>query len=221
MKNDSYKNVFVSRAVAKALLDIKAVGFVPDAPIRFKSGILSPVYLDNRRFPFYPKQWHTIIESFIKLIAEKNIEFDVIAGVEAAGIPHSAGLAFAMNKPSVFVRKQAKDHGTKKMVEGGDVAGKTVLLVEDHVSTGLSSLAAIESLREAGAKVEICFAISEYGFTVAAEEFSKHKARLLSLVDFPTIVDVGIENGKIKPDQKQVMLDWMNDPKGWEQKYQR
>ena len=72
MKNDSYKNVFVSRAVAKALLDIKAVGFVPDAPIRFKSGILSPVYLDNRRFPFYPKQWHTIIESFIKLIAEKN-----------------------------------------------------------------------------------------------------------------------------------------------------
>lgn len=210
-----------SKKVAQALLDISAVGFVLDKPIRFKSGILSPVYLDNRRFPFYPEQWAEIISAFQKIIEKKGIKFDVIAGVEAAGIPHSAALSFAMKKPSVFVRKQAKGHGTKKMVEGGDVTGKRVLLIEDHVSTGISSLAAVESLRNEGATVEHCFAISDYGFPIVEESFTKHNAKLHSLVDFPTIVEQGIANGKIKADQKKVMLDWMKDPKGWEKKYQK
>ena len=209
-----------SEKVAQALLDISAVGFVLDKPIRFKSGILSPVYLDNRRFPFYPEQWAEIIFAFKKIIEEKGIEFDVIAGVEAAGIPHSAALSFPMKKPSVFVRKQVKGHGTKKMVEGGDVTGKRVLLIEDHVSTGISSLAAVESLRNEGAIVEDCFAISDYGFPIVEESFGKHNAKLHSLVDFPTIVEQGIKNGKIKADQKKVMLDWMEDPKGGEKKYQ-
>lgn len=210
------KNGELSLRVAQALLDISAVGFVPDNPIRFKSGILSPVYLDNRRFPFHPVEWKKIIISFAELVRSQNIHFDVVAGVESAGIPHSAALSYELGCPSVFVRKQAKDHGTKKMVEGGDVRGKTVLLIEDHISTGMSSLAAIDSLRQEGAVVTHCLSISSYGFSVAVKNFAEKKVTLLSLVDFPTIVKAGVAGGKINAEQEKTVLEWMRDPEGWE-----
>ena len=142
-----------SREIAEALIAIEGVGFRPAAPITFKSGIKSPVYCDNRRFPFWPEQWAKVIRGFEGLIAEREIAVDVVGGVEAAGIPHSAALGFAMRTPSVFIRKELKEHGTKKRVEGGDVTGKRVVLVEDLVTTGGSSIAAIEALRAEGAVV--------------------------------------------------------------------
>lgn len=212
------QNGELSFRVAQALLNISAVGFVPDNPIRFKSGILSPVYLDNRRFPFHPAEWKKIIISFAELLRSQSIHFDVVAGVESAGIPHSAALSYELGCPSVFVRKQAKDHGTKKMVEGGDVRGKIVLLIEDHISTGMSSLAAIDSLRQEGAIVTHCLSISSYGFSVAVKNFAEKKVTLLSLVDFPTIVKAGVTGGKITAEQEKTVLDWMSDPEGWEKK---
>ena len=136
-----------SRDIAEALIAIEGVGFRPAAPITFKSGIKSPVYCDNRRFPFHPEQWSKVILGFEALLQEQGVVVDVIAGIEAAGIPHSAALGFAMRKPSIFVRKEAKGYGAKKRVEGGDVSGKRVVLVEDLVSTGLSSLSGVEALR--------------------------------------------------------------------------
>lgn len=141
----------IQREIAQILLKINAVGFVPDNPIMFKSGIKSPVYVDNRKLPFYPKEWEKVILGFEALTKEKSLQFDIIAGIESAGIPHSAALGFLMKKPSVFVRKKIKEHGTKKLVEGGDVNGKQVLLIEDLVTTGSSSLAGVEALREGGA----------------------------------------------------------------------
>jgi orotate phosphoribosyltransferase len=109
-----------SREIADALIAIDGVGFLPAAPITFKSGIKSPVYCDNRRFPFWPEQWAKVIRGFEALIAERKIRVDVLAGVEAAGIPHSAALGFSMHLPSVFIRKTLKEQGTRKRVEGGD-----------------------------------------------------------------------------------------------------
>lgn len=212
----STSNEALSLRVAQALLDISAVGFVPENPIRFKSGILSPVYLDNRRFPFHPAEWKKIITSFAELVRTQNIKFDVVAGVESAGIPHSAALSYELGCPSVFVRKQAKDHGTKKMVEGGDVRGKTVLLIEDHISTGMSSLAAIDSLRQEGAVVTHCLSISNFGFPIVVKNFTEKEVTLVSLVSFPTIVKAGVSTGKITAEQEKTVLKWMSDPEGWE-----
>lgn len=204
-----------AQAVAQALLSIKAVGFVVDNPITFKSGIVSPVYIDNRRFPFHPESWKVIMQSFEQLIEENNLAFDIIAGIETAGIPHSAALGYALEVPSVFVRKSAKDHGTKKMIEGGEVKGTTVLLLEDHITTGGSSLAGVEALRDADATVHDCIAITSYGFKEAAESFSKAEVSLHTLTSFDQILPLAVETGIISRAEKAVVTSWLSNPKGW------
>ena len=155
--------------IAEALLAIGGVGFRVDDPITFKSGIVSPVYCDNRTFPFWPRQWTEVIQGFAALIDDEGLRCDVIGGIEAAGIPHSAALGYATQRPSVFIRKQPKEHGKRARIEGGDVTGKHVLLVEDLVTTGGSSLSAVHALREAGATVTDCLAIISYGFAEARQ----------------------------------------------------
>src|SRR5271157_3847726 len=111
-----------SREIADAVIAIEGVDFRPEKPITFKSGIKSPIYCDKRRLPFWPEQWAKVIRGLEALIAEREIPIDVVGGVEAAGIPHSAALGFSMRKPSVFIRKELKEHGTKKRVEGAVVS---------------------------------------------------------------------------------------------------
>ena len=198
------------RKIAQALIKIGAVKFVSDDPITFKSGIKSPVYVDNRKFPFHPKEWKEVIESFADIIKVENISFDVIAGVEAAGIPHSAALGFFLGQPSVFVRKQTKDHGMKKMVEGGDISGKRVLLVEDVVSFGRSSLAAINNLYNAGAIVNDCLVILNYGFKEAKEGYEKTSVRIHSLTSFPIILEEAKKLNLIKNNELKKVEEWLN-----------
>ena len=204
-----------SREIAEALIAIEGVGFRPAAPITFKSGIKSPVYCDNRRFPFWPEQWAKVIRRFEGLIAERGIAVDVVGGVEAAGIPHSAALGFAMRLPSVFIRKELKEHGTKKRVEGGDVTGRRVVLVEDLVTTGGSSLAAIEALRAEGAVVSDCLAIISYDFPDAVEMFARAGVRLHATTTFPVVLACAIEHGMIDEAGAVVVRDWLDEPRGW------
>jgi orotate phosphoribosyltransferase len=204
-----------SREIAEALIAIEGVGFRPAAPITFKSGIKSPVYCDNRRFPFWPEQWAKVIRGFEGLIAERGIAVDVVGGVEAAGIPHSAALGFAMRLPSVFIRKELKEHGTKKRVEGGDVTGRRVVLVEDLVTTGGSSLAAIEALRAEGAVVSDCLAIISYDFPDAVEMFARAGVRLHATTTFPVVLACAIEHGMIDEAGAVVVRDWLDEPRGW------
>ncbi len=206
------------REIAEAILEIGAAGFCAAKPITFKSGIVSPVYCDNRRFPFWPVQWRQVIEGFAMTILETPIACEVVAGVEAAGIPHSAGLGLSMGIPSVFVRKQAKEHGTKKLVEGGDVTGKRVVLVEDLVTTGMSSLAAVEMLRAEGALATDALAIVSYGFAEAEEAFAKAGVKLHALTNFTEVLDVAEETGRVSDADSRSVREWLTDPRGWRPK---
>lgn len=205
----------MSREVAEALLAIGGVGFRPQSPITFKSGIVSPVYCDNRTFPFWPQHWAKVIRGFQALIADRSLGVDVIGGIEAAGIPHSAALGFATRLPSVFIRKEAKGHGTKKRVEGGDVAGRHVLLVEDLVTTGMSSLSGVEALRAEGAVVSDCLAIISYNFAEALEKFAEAGVRLHALTDFETVLTVALEQGVVDEPAAASVREWLGDPHGW------
>ncbi|MEB2286862.1 MAG: orotate phosphoribosyltransferase [Anaerolineae bacterium] len=201
--------------VARALLDCQAVVFTPRAPITFKSGIVSPVYVDNRRLPFWPAQWRVVIEGFRRAIVEDALVFDTIAGIEAAGIPHSAALAYTLEMPSVFVRKQAKEHGTRSRIEGGEVSGRRVLLIEDLVTTGSSSLAGVEALREAGAIVGHCLCITTYGFPEAGRAFEQAGVRLHPLAPFGTIVLEASRRGLFGAGERAILEAWLRDPHGW------
>ena len=201
--------------VAAALLEIGAVGFRVDDPITFKSGILSPVYCDNRTFPYWPAQWKKVIEGFASRIAAEDLGFDVIGGIEAAGIPHSAALGYAMGRPSIFIRKQPKEHGKRARIEGGDVAGKRVLLVEDLVSTGGSSLSGVSALRDAGAIATDCLAIISYGFPEAEEAFRAAGVRLHTLTSFEHVLKSGLAGGQISEETAIVVRDWLHDPHAW------
>ena len=201
--------------IAERLIEIGAVGFQPQAPIAFKSGILSPIYVDNRQVPYHPLVWRVVIDGFKQRMEVEHIQPHVIAGIETAGVPHSTALAFSLHVPSVFVRKEAKDHGTKKRVEGGDVHGKRVLLIEDHISTDGSSLAGVDSLRAEGAVVDHCMAITSYGFGEAANMFGAARVKLHVLVPLPTILEVARRQGHFGEAEFAVLSAWASDPRGW------
>jgi orotate phosphoribosyltransferase len=209
-----------AQAVARALVKIGAVGFSMETPITFKSGMKSPVYVDNRRLPYYPEHWRVVLDGFAALVAEKKLSYDVIAGIETAGIPHSAALGFLLKQPSVFVRKQVKDHGTKSRIEGGAVSGKRVLLVEDLVTTGSSSLSGVEALREAGALSTDCLAIVSYAFPDAKKAFASAKVTLHPLTSFQAILQEAVKQAKITSVQRAVVEEWLADPWKWSKKYQ-
>lgn len=208
-------NRALEEQIARALLEIGAVVFTSDAPVTFKSGIKSPVYVDNRQLPYWPHPWRIIIEGFRQLIAASGIAYDVIAGMETAGIPHSSALAYVMQSPSVFVRKEAKGHGMQNRVEGGSVDGQRVLLVEDLVTTGGSSLFGVEALREAGAMIEDCLCITTYGFEEAQQAFEQAAVSLHPLTPFATIVAEAANQGLFGDDERRILDEWMRDPHHW------
>lgn len=202
-----------SQAVARALLAIGAVGFSPTQPVIFKSGIMSPVYVDNRRLPYHPTDWRIIIEGFAQVC--ETLPFDVLAGVAMGAVPHSAALGFHLGEPSVFVRKEAKTHGTQERISGGDVAGKRVLLLEDMVTTGSSSLSGVAALREAGATVQDIVAIVSYGFAEAQQALHEAHIKLHTLTDFSTILAEAQTQALFDEAAHAIINDWFNDPHNW------
>ena len=200
-------------AVARALLDAGTVTLRPHDPVTFKSGLRSPVYVDNRRLISQPGPWRVVVEAFAAALPDEEV---VIAGVEAAGIPHSSALAYSVGRPSVFVRKAAKEHGLGRRVEGGEVSGRRTVLVEDMVTTGGSSLSAVEALREAGALVSDCFAIITYGFDEALHAFAGAEVRLATLTTFETVVAEASARGQIDDREAEQVRAWLADPHAWD-----
>ena len=194
--------------VAAALLDVGAVALTPDKPITFKSGIVAPIYVDNRTLPYHPAAWRVAIAGLEKLVDAESLDFDVIAGIETGGIPHSAALAYRMGRPSVFVRKQPKEHGTKRRVEGGGVAGKRVLLIEDTITTGGSSLSGVAALRDEGANVVACLVIFSYGFPQAVDAFAEVGVPLTALTTLETVIAAAQRRGDMTADAIRIVQEW-------------
>lgn len=204
-----------SLKVARALLEIGAVGFSLMQPIRFKSGMLAPMYVDNRRLPYHPAQWKQVIEAFVGRLSVGDIASDVIAGVAVGGVPHSAALGYAAGIPSVFVRKEAKEHGMGNRVEGGVVEGKRVVLVEDMVTTGGSSLSAVEALRAEGAVVTDMLAIISYDFREAAAAMFAAGMTLHTLTSVPVVLAEARARGTLNEVTLERVQAWYGDPYGW------
>jgi orotate phosphoribosyltransferase len=203
------------QSVAEALLSIHAVKYVAESPITFKSGIVSPVYVDNRTIPYHPAAWKQIITGFADAIQTHALTDDIIAGVAVGGVPHSAALAYALQRPSVFIRAEAKAHGTNKLVEGGNVDGKNVLLIEDLVTTGGSSLRGVEALRASGAHVNHALAIVTYDFPEMHTAFQEANVQLIPLTSFPVILQIALDTGYFTPQQAEVIRTWLANPTTW------
>lgn len=202
--------------IARLLIQIKAISINVTDPFRYSSGLLSPIYCDNRLLISYPELRTQVVSAFIDQIKQNVDDFDVVAGTATAGIPHAAWIADKLNKPMVYVRSSAKGHGKHNEIEGRINAGQTAIIIEDHISTGGSALHAAKSLRQAGALVEHCFAISTYNFDTANKQFSEEQVTSHCLTDFNAILKAAVELNQLDESTLALAEQWNQAPKAWE-----
>lgn len=210
--------------LAKAAFDIGAVKVNCNTPFQWSSGFHMPVYNDTRIFLGFPEYRNMITLAFMNLILEKNIPHEIMAGVATAGISYATTLADRMNKPLVYVREKPKAYGLKTKIEGiakeKELAGKNVVIIEDVISTGKSSINAINSLREGKCLVDCCLAVFNYGFKESYEAFYslRPKCNVVSLLDYDSLIKFGIDNGKLTEEDIKSLEEWKLDPFKWGEK---
>lgn len=204
-----------SEKVSKTLLKLDAVVLRPGKPFTWASGIKSPIYCDNRIVLSHPKARDKVIDAFVKLIKEKKIKFDAVAGIATAGIPHAALIADRLEKPLLYVRASPKTHGKGNRIEGSIARGERVLVVEDLVSTGQSSLEAVRALRQAGLKADDCVAIFTYGFPFAKNAFQRERCSLHTLTDLKSLLDTAEDDEKISKEDRVMIDRFAKNPQQW------
>src|SRR3990167_7064601 len=207
----------VAKEVAEILLDIGSVIFRPQQPFKFDSGILSPVYVDNRLLISMPRERELIIKYLVDTIRKIGVP-DVVAGVATAGITHAAWIAQKLNLPMVYVRAKPKDHGRQNQVEGRVKRGQKVLVVEDMVSTAGSSVETIKALRKLGAKVNNEIAIYSHQMKKADENFKQMKVKFHCLTDLRIVSQVAYKRGFLSRKQIDTVIEWVKDTKNWGKK---
>lgn len=205
----------IDKKLAKSLMDIKAVLLRPQEPFTWASGWHSPIYCDNRRILSHPELRAQVAQWLADKAMELYPEAEVVAGVATGAIAHGVLAADRMRKPFVYVRPKPKDHGTGSQIEGELAPGKKVVVIEDLISTGMSSLAAVKALRDAGAQVLGMVAIFTYGFDLAAQRFEEDKVRLDTLSNYSALVDVASETGYISSAAKSLLHEWRENPSEW------
>ncbi|HKK40014.1 MAG TPA: orotate phosphoribosyltransferase [Cryomorphaceae bacterium] len=203
------------RKIAEFLLKIKAVKLSPGAPFTWASGWKSPIYCDNRQTLSYPEVRLLIRNEFVRNIREKFANTEVIAGVATGGIAHGALVAEALGFPFIYVRSSSKGHGLQNKVEGHLEKGQKVMVIEDLVSTGKSSLDAVEALRAAGAEVIGMAAIFTYGFEVAKENFAKADCDLITLSNYTALIEEAMELNYVDEESLQSLKEWRSNPQNW------
>ena len=206
-----------AKVIAKILLDEKAVTLNPKEPYTYVSGIRSPIYCDNRVLTSAVAGRRTIYEAFVEKVKEINPE--VIAGTASSAISWAAWVADKLDKPMVYIRKAGKGYGKDKLIEGGNINGKRVVVIEDLVSTGGSSMNAVEACRAAGAVVDSMVAIFTYEFEKARLKFEEGKCQAYFLTNFTTLTQVAAENNFITQEELALVQEWSKDPSGWGPKH--
>ena len=205
----------VEKAVAKSLMDIKAVMLRPDQPFVWASGWHSPIYCDNRRILSFPEIRQNVCTWMADIIKTKYPDVEVIAGVATGAIAHGYLVAHILGKPFCYVRPKPKDHGTGSQIEGILEKGAKVVIVEDLISTGMSSLAAKNALVSEGADVMGMVAIFSYGFNTARKAFEEANVELTTLSNYDALIDVASETGYIRPEDIDVLKEWRFSPSTW------
>lgn len=205
----------IEKKVARQLLEVKAVKLSPDAPFTWASGWKSPIYCDNRKVLSYPEA-RKVVYMGLKEVAEKNFSnIEVIAGVATGAIAYGMLVAEAMGKPFVYVRPKPKDHGTGVQIEGDLPKGARVLVVEDLISTGGSSLAAVDCLEQNGANVLGMVAIFSYNFDVSREAFENKSCELHTLSSYDTLIEEAIACNYVDESHLETLKQWRISPSTW------
>lgn len=202
----------LEKKIASLLLDIEAVALRPHQPFTWTSGIQSPIYCDNRLTMSYPEVREQIANGFVQMIQEKFGQVDVIAGTATAGIPHAAWVAQLMNLPMIYIRDKAKAHGKGNRIEGKMDENDSVVLIEDLISTGGSSLKAAEAIEEAGGKVLGILAIFTYELEKAEEAFAAKGIPLYTLSNYSALIDVAKENGVVEHNDVELLQSFRQNP---------
>lgn len=205
--------------VAEFLLQAKAIKLSPKKPFTWASGLKSPIYCDNRITLSFPHIRTYIRQQIVRLIEEKFGRPDIIVGVATGGIAQGVLVAQEMGLPFAYVRSEAKSHGMQNMIEGVVEDGQSVVVIEDLVSTGKSSLTATRALKDRGCNIKGMISVFTYQFEEAAKAFDAEKVSLVSLSNYNTLIDQALSESYISLEDAESLREWRNNPKAWSEKY--
>jgi orotate phosphoribosyltransferase len=208
-------NKEIATKVSESLLQIKAIKLNVNEPFTWASGMRSPIYCDNRKTLSFPKIRTFLRQQFVEVINEKFGNVDLIAGVATGAIAHGVLVAQEMGLPFVYIRSSEKKHGLENKIEGHYEPGQSVIVIEDLVSTGKSSLNAVEALRNAGCDVKGMVAIFSYNLQKALDNFNRSKCPLFTLSDYDELIKQAIENNYISEKNLKSLMNWRKDPENW------
>lgn len=211
------ENLILAEQLIDNLLQIKAIRMSPQNPFTWASGWKSPVYCDNRKILSYPIVRDLVKTGIYEMAKNQFSNFNCIAGVATAGIAWGAILADQLNLPFVYVRSKPKEHGMKNTIEGDLPENARVLVVEDVISTGMSSLQAVDDLRAQSAQIIGMLAIYTYGFPMAIEKFGQKEVVLKTLTNYEVLTKIALKNGFIEKDVLETLILWRNNPDTWNQ----
>ena len=204
-----------AKVVAEKLLQVNAVKLNPENPFTWASGWKSPIYCDNRRVLSFPFIRDYIKSELCNVVFEKFPEAELLAGVATAGIAWGAMVADQLKLPYIYVRPKPKEHGLGNQIEGFYEQRQRVVVIEDLVSTGKSSLQVVDVLKEAGLEIEGMVSIFTYGFPIATEVFSRAGIKYFPLTDYSTLIKLAAEKQIVSSNQLDILLKWQTDPAGW------
>ena len=205
----------MKKEIATHLLEIGAVSLRPQEPFTWSSGLKSPIYCDNRLTLAYPNVRSKIADGLTALIREHFSDVEAIAGTATAGIPHAAWASERLALPMCYVRNQAKGHGKGKQIEGKAEKGQKVVVVEDLISTGGSSLNAVRALKEAGCNVLGVVAIFTYGLEKGKQAFAENNVDVYTLTDYDTLIETAVELGVVTEQDIATLREWRRNPEKW------
>ena len=204
------------KATAEKLLQINAIKLSPQQPFTWASGWKSPIYCDNRKVLSFPFVRDFIKSEMCNVVFEQFPEADILAGVATAGVAWGAMAADQLKLPYIYVRPKPKGHGLGNQIEGFYEKGRKVVVIEDLISTGKSSLEVVEVLRKEGLEVIGMVSIFTYGFDVAEKAFAEADIPYISLTNYSTLIELAEENGTISSDEQNTLLNWRKDPSNWD-----